>query len=172
MLLWIDCSPYFQFHADFFFYSFFFLNDASHTAKSFSFFLKKKQKRQSGARTRRLTLSKNPVLVPRHADDLSLQVCKLHYRHQCEMNGQFQASDQEEENNLRSSAVLIPRKVTKRGKKCDIFLKHHFARHFCSSQSDFFWFKKNAIWPVLPFVAIYYITISNWIKNTNIFNFF
>lgn len=64
-----------------------------------------------------MTLSKNPVLVPRHADDLSLQVCKLHYRHQCEMNGQFQASDQEEETQPPQFSGFHPQQShQKRGK--------------------------------------------------------
>lgn len=89
----------------------------------FLFFLKNKKnkKRQSGARTRRLTLSKNPVLVPRHADDLSLQVCKLHYRHQCEMNGQFQASDQEEETQPPQFSGFHPQESHQKREKWDFF---------------------------------------------------
>lgn len=72
-----------------------------------------------------MTLSKNPVLVPRHADDLSLQVCKLHYRHQCEMNGQFQASDQEEETQPPQFSGFHPQQShQKRGKNGTFFFKN------------------------------------------------
>lgn len=64
----------------------------------------------------------NPVLVPRQPDVLYLEVCKFHYRHQCDINNLqtviqyrlLQTSNQEEK--VEAPQLWSPTK-TQRGKK-------------------------------------------------------